>query len=89
MLFQYIFQHAAVAKMFRVAFWMRKHLAMTWKRTWVWSTSQSVEALDLGPLLPSEKKTSVQTTKRWVGKDGKKKWQGTDKLKATQYLDTS
>ena len=55
----------------------------------MWSTSKSVEDLDLGPLLPSEKKTDVQTTKRWVGKDGKKKWQGNDKLKGTQYLDTN
>ena len=73
--------------MFKIAFWMKKHLAMTWKRTWMWSTSPRVSQLDLGPLLPSEKVSTVQTTKRKKTKDGKVKWQGTKDLKGTQFFD--
>ena len=75
-----------LAKMWKVAFWMKKHGAPTWKRTWVWGSSRSIAALDLGPLLPSERKSEVKTTKTWVGKDGKKKWQGSENLKATQFF---
>ena len=71
------------SKFFKTAFWMRKHLALTWKRTWFWSTSRRIENLDLGPLLPEEKQTTVKTTKRWK-QDGKTKWQGTKALKGTQ-----
>ena len=74
------------SQVFKTAFWMRKHLALTWKRTWIWSTSPRVRNLDLGPLLPSEKSTTVKTTRRWTNKDGKKKWQGTRALKGTQYF---
>ena len=78
--------HALASQVFKTAFWMRKHLAVTWTRTWIWSTSPSVRNLDLGPLLPSEKATTVKTTRRWTNKDGKKKWQGTRNLKGTQYF---
>lgn len=74
------------AEFFKVAFWMRKHMAITWKRTWVWGTSKVIGDLDLGPLHPSERPTVVKTTKRWVGKDGKRRWQGTKSLKTTQLL---
>ena len=52
-------------QVFKCAFWMRKHLAMTWKRTWVWSTSKRIRELDLGPMTAEEKVTTVKTTKRW------------------------
>ncbi len=71
------------SELYKCAFWMRKHMAMTWKRTWLWSTSWRIRDLDLGPLLPSERVTQVKTTKRWK-KDGKTKWQGTKALKGTQ-----
>lgn len=72
------------AKMYKTAFWMKKHGGMTWKRTWMWGSSPHIECLDLGPLLPAEKPTEVRTTKTWIDKDGKKRWQGTDQLKGTQ-----
>ena len=74
-------------KIFKVAFWMRKHLSMTLKRTWVWSTSQRVAKLDLGALSPRERVTKVKTTIRKRNKDGEMKWQGSKDLKSTQYLD--
>jgi hypothetical protein len=67
---------------------MRKHLAATWKRTWLWSTSSRIRALDLGQLLPSERKTLVKTTIRKKGRDGKVKWQGSRALKGTQHFDS-
>lgn len=79
----YLIGWLCAAEMYKTAFWMRKHLSFTWKRTWYWSTSPSIKNLDLGPMTASEKVTSVKTTKRWVA-DGKKKWQGTKDLKATQ-----
>ena len=71
-------------KIFKASFWMRKHLALTWKRTWMWANSNRIEQLDLGPLSPSERVTTVETTKRTKGKDGKTKWQGNRNLKGTQ-----
>ncbi|CAK9090383.1 Uncharacterized protein SCF082_LOCUS42631 [Durusdinium trenchii] len=69
--------------MYKIQFWMRKHLALTWKRTWVWSSSRRIRALDLGPMTASERSCSVQTTKRYK-KEGKQKWHGTKALKQTQ-----
>lgn len=73
--------------MFKVAFWMKKHLSLTWKRTWMWSPSRLIEELDLGALSPSEKTCEVRTAKTWVDSKGKKRWQGTRELKGTQQLD--
>ena len=56
---------ALSTKIFKASFWMRKHLALTWKRTWMWATT-------------------VKTTNRTKGKDGKTKWQGNRNLKGTQ-----
>ena len=75
------------SKVFKTSFWMRKHLAATWKRTWVWSTSERIRALDLGRLLPTERETKVKTTVRKRDKDGKMKWQGSRALKGTQHFD--
>ena len=77
--------HGAI-KVFKVAFWMRKHLAMTWKRTWIWGTSNRIASLDLGPLLKSEKPMTVKTTIRKKNKHGEVKWQGSKALKDTQYF---
>lgn len=76
------------AEVFKVAFWMRKYKALTWKRTWVWATSSLISNLDLGPMLDHEKKCDVKTTKQWVNpKTGKKQFQGNRNLKSTQCLD--
>lgn len=62
-------------------------MALTWKRTWVWANSSWIRELDLGPLLPAERPTTVKTTKRKKTADGKVKWQGTAQLKGTQFFD--
>lgn len=72
-------------QVFKVSFWMRKHAALTWKRTWVWCTSDIIQRLDLGPLNTEERVCQVKTTKQWVcPKTGKKKFQGNRNLKGTQ-----
>lgn len=76
------------AEVFKVSFWMRKHKALTWKRTWIWSTSSLISKLDLGPLLAHEKPCDVKTTKQWIDpKTGRKRFQGTRNLRSTQCLD--
>ena len=75
------------SKVFKTSFWMRKHLAATLKRNWVWSKSKRIQALDLGQLLPTERKTTVKTTVRKRDKDGNMKWQGSRALKGTQCFD--
>jgi hypothetical protein len=76
-------------KIFKIAFWMRKHLSKTLKRTWICSTSNRIAKLDLGPLLPWERVTKVKTTIRKKDKNGQVKWQGSKDLKATQHLDST
>ena len=68
---------------------MRKHLSKTLKRTWIWSTSNRIAKLDLGPLLPWERVTKVKTTIRKKDKNGQVKWLGSKDLKATQHLDST
>lgn len=78
------------------AFWLwglqgelldEKHKALTWKRTWIWSTSPIIQRLDLGCLTAEERPTTVKTTTSWTDpKTGKKKFQGNRHLKGTQYL---
>lgn len=73
-------------QVWKISFWMRKHAAMTWKRTWVWSTSDIVKYLDLGPLTEQERVCDVKTTRTWTDpRTGKKKFQGNRNLKGTQY----
>ena len=74
-------------EVYKVSFWMKKHKALTWKRTWIWSTSPIIQRLDLGCLTAEERPTTVKTTTSWTDpKTGKKKFQGNRHLKGTQYL---
>lgn len=69
---------------YKIAFWMRKYGAMSFKRTWIWSCSKRIQELDLGPLTPDEKKGCVQTTNRYVDKSGRTRFQGNAHLKRSQ-----
>lgn len=71
-------------KTYRVAFWMRKFGSMSFKRTWVWSTSPSIQSLDLGSLTAEEKETSVSLTTRYKDAKGRTKFKGNGKLKPSQ-----
>ena len=72
-------------KFYKTSFFMKKHMSLTWKPTWLWSTSSRIRELDLGPLTAEERrKSEVETTVRYVGKDGKRRFKGTAALKGTQ-----
>ena len=57
----------------------------------MWATSSRIRALDLGPLEPSERATTVKTTIRKKDANGrvKVKWQGSENLKGTQHFDSN
>ena len=65
---------------------MRKFKAMTWKRTWLWSSSPHIEKLNLGPMTPEERVCEIKTTTSSVDKEGKKRFSGNKNLKGTQHL---
>ena len=75
-----------VTKTYKVAFWMRKWGALSFKRTWVWSSSSAIKSLDLGPLTKAEKKNTVATTDKYYDSKGKLRFKGNARLKATQRL---
>ena len=74
------------AQVYKQGFYMRKHGDLSWKPTWTWSVSPSIADLDLGPLTREERKGGMPTTKKWLARDGKKRFQGNCNLKQTQYL---
>ena len=55
---------ALQTKTFKVSMWMRKFKSYTWKRTWLWSTSQEIARLDLGPMTSQERETAITTVDR-------------------------
>ena len=65
---------------------MRKYSSLSWKRTWCWSNSPLISALDLGALTKSEKAGSQTTTTRYRDAQGRAKFKGNKRLKASQYL---
>ena len=77
---------ATATEIFKVAFWMRKWGALSWKRTWLWANTQHICALDKGPLTPSERSSARPTTTRYKDKQGKTRFKGNSHLKSSQKL---
>ena len=75
---------AWTTKTYKTSFWMRKYGALSFKRTWVWSSSKRIASLDQGPLSEAEKKGCVQTTSKYRDKAGKLRFQGDSNLKRSQ-----
>ena len=73
-------------KTYKIGFWMRKYGSMSWKRTWVWSSSNRIHELDLGPLTTDEKKKSKTLTTRYRDSKGLVKFKGSSSLKPSQRL---
>ncbi|CAL1152822.1 unnamed protein product [Cladocopium goreaui] len=69
---------------YKIAFWMRKYKAMSYKRTWIWSISSQICSLDLGSLTASERQGCTATTTRYRDKNGKLKFKGNSNLKRSQ-----
>lgn len=72
-------------KTFKVSMWMRKFKSYTWKRTWLWSTSEEIRHLDLGPMTPEERETGITTVDRQE-RNGRSCWTANENLKQTQPL---
>ena len=81
-----VFQLCAASETYKVAFWMRKFAAMSWKRTWVWSVSRKISCLDLGKLTRQEKAGCQRTTTRYRDAKGKLRFKGNSNLKKSQCL---
>ena len=76
--------------------WMAHYQSVTPKRHYMYANSSFYSLLDLGPLrkIKTAKgrkqepaKEKVVTVKHYRDKQGKKRWQGTDKLKGTERLE--
>jgi len=76
-----------VAWVYFTRFWMLHHGAPSSKRTVFWGNLRSMSLLDKGRLSHTERdsKTSVKTTRKYMGKDGSKRFVGQkEALKSTQ-----
>ena len=82
-----LFNFQPTSETYKIAFWMRKYSSLSWKRTWVWSSTPLIRALDLGPLTEQERFTSRPTTTRYKDAKGKTRFKGNTNLKRSQYLD--
>ena len=79
---------ATQTKTYKVSMWMRKFQSFTWKRTWLWSCSNLIHRLDLGPMTSAEREGTISTTKK-TEKHGKTSWTANANLKPTQRLGCS
>lgn len=67
---------------------MRKYASMSFKRTWVWASTNRIAALDLGPMSASERASSKTLTTRYRDAKGKQRFKGNSSLKPSQRLYT-
>lgn len=92
MLFGWIIYQSTVlhvpctTKTFKIALWMRKYGALSWKRTWLWSNNAKIALLDLGQLTKGGKEGCLPTTDRYQDKSGRFRFKGNGNLKGAQYL---
>ena len=66
---------------------MKAFGSATAKRTIVYSNSAGIGKLDAGPMKKAELQSEIQTTTRYVSKDGRKRFCGNENLKSTQVLE--
>lgn len=76
-----------MAEVYQVFFWMRAWGHTTPKRTFCLSSASEIGQLDAGPMPRSKLYTGVETTKKYVSKEGKKRFCGSEQLKGTQLPD--
>ena len=81
---------APSAKAARTTWWMGHYSGETPKRHYAWSNSLAIHKLNKGKMQWKVWKANhphrVETVKRWE-KDGKVKYQGTQRLRNTEFLD--
>lgn len=71
--------------LYRQAMWMKHFGHACLKRTLLWSTSEAVKYLDLGPIKKNQHKSEVKTAHKYQDRSGKTRYKGAGKdLKGTQ-----
>ena len=79
-----------LAKVFQASWWGGQYGAPTWKRHVGWSSSPTVQCLDLGRLCCKFKekiaKFGICSTKKYFTKNGRKRFAGSKALKSTGPL---
>lgn len=78
------------SKVARVAWWMGHYQAPTAKRHWAYANSQEILVLDQGKLHKwqrKDKKDRIQTAEHYIDRNGKRRYKGTQALRATETLD--
>ena len=68
---------------------MKAFGSATAKRTIVYSNSAGIGKLDAGPMKKAELQSDIQTTTRYVSKEGRKRFCGNENLKQTQFLEAN
>lgn len=72
--------------LYRQAMWMKHFGHACLKRTLLWSTSEAVKYLDLGPIKKNQHKSEVKTAHKYQDRSGKTRYKGAGKdLKGTQF----
>ena len=74
------------AKVWRQALWLKLFGHTNLKRTLLWSTVRGVPKFSLGNNKKKVHKSERPTTRQYVDKRGKKRYQGSEHLRATQIL---
>ena len=72
--------------LYRQAMWMKHFGHACLKRTLLWSISEAVQYLDLGPITKNHHKYMVKTAIKYQDKSGKRRYKGAGKdFKRTQF----
>ena len=72
--------------LYRQALWMKLYGHACLKRTLLWSTSPLISMMDLGKIQKQKHRSLVTTAKKYLDKNGKKRYHGTRALERTEFL---
>ena len=75
-----------VAKVFRLAFWLKAYGHECCKRTLIWSTSPAIRGFFGRRLRKALLKSKIQTAIKYRDSSGRTRWKGSPQLKSTQCL---
>lgn len=72
--------------LYRQALWMKLYGHACLKRTLLWSTSPMISMMDLGKIQKKKHRSLITTARKYLDKDGRKRYHGTRALKRTEFL---
>ena len=73
-------------QIYKQVFWMKAWGHSTAKRTFVLSNNPRIQYLDSGRMTRQQLSSDVETTIKYVSKDGRKRFKGSVILKQTEYF---